>query len=1383
MKRVVKNIGRLLLGFMGVLILLLFLTQTRPFKKALGNYIIKQANHFFVDAELTLESLEGSLFRTLDLSQLTLVYKDTDTLLTLESLSVNYNIFSLLKKSLHIREIRLKKPVISIHEKGDGTWNFQEIFAKPADTTGKSDSEPFFNSIHLDKLWVKNATIFIDDSNEKTFIPQKILDLNLEAGFFYQKDSIQADITTFRFKTAGPDFSLQNLTAEYIQTTNRLQKGSFILKTENSNISGQTEIDTLSRFPVSLQLEGKPVSLGDFEELLPYHPIIAFPELTFTLKSIREQGILKMTARHNDQILTADIHADSLTATPVYTADIRIEHLNPAVWIRGNIPESDLNMRLHAWGRGIDLQSMDLRITANIEQSTIRNYPVEPGKISIDKQKDQITFIADYSSSFGALSIDGAVNRIFNKPEYRFSGQVTEFNPAVFLPDQTPDSDISLAFQIEGKGINPKTLESNLSVISRNSRIGDIQVNVIDLSLHYKNEFLTIHKGLLNNSMANLEFSGYADLKGKTAIEFRLEPQDLKPLESLLDTGPLSADGRIHGKLSGTPDNLSLQTDLALKSLRYDSLTVDSFNGQIYIHYRESQLSGNIDLSATRLKMKDYIFDSIRLQSKGTKDEIHNHFMVSSEKIHLTLEAVIYPFPVLTVHISEMTLRTDPLYAETIHKNVKITLDEKSLTLDNLDFRIGDGTFNAQGRVSRNLSDAHDITLSAERLNLQILESLNIVSFPVSGLLSLKFHGKGTLDNPSLDFQATGQALNLYTENLGDFNLDFQLKNRSACFNMQNTHGSSEYLKAEANFPLSVLQPMITMQDSIVLSIEIKELRANRLNTLSFISSPVDGQINGDINITGRIQNPVADIQITVDQLSIQEHLIEKISLAIMLENQRFRSTFSLEKSENEILKGKADIPFYLFPDSSGSRVPSDEQVECDLIIHELDMAFLQSFSDQIHNLKGQLDIEAHLRNTLNNPDLSGEVTLSRGSLSIPRYGLEYPDIRMKAGLSGRQITLRELRIKGGDGHLILTGNGTIARPSSQGIESFLIRAQGNQFTAADSKDIFILTDMDVTLKGSPSNPQYSGKIHIPRARLNLDGLQGFSSGADADEPMLVRALQQETDTVIVIRQKDAAPSGFIENLTGKLSVNIPRNTWIRNKNMNIEIGGALEILKRGGNFELFGSIRTLRGHYEQYGKKFDIKEGELRFEGGSEINPFLNLTINYSFRDVNRVRRNLSIKLNEKMSNPDISFFLNDETISEVDAVSYLLFGRSSQEISGSQQSEVREKTEEGLAKNLIAHQLGVQLTGEIGKRLDLDVFEFAGGGDWKQASLYIGKYITDKLFLSYEKEFILGQTREIVPDKVSAEYELNRNIYIQATRGNERTTGFDIVWKFTKR
>jgi autotransporter translocation and assembly factor TamB len=255
-----------------------------------------------------------------------------------------------------------------------------------------------------------------------------------------------------------------------------------------------------------------------------------------------------------------------------------------------------------------------------------------------------------------------------------------------------------------------------------------------------------------------------------------------------------------------------------------------------------------------------------------------------------------------------------------------------------------------------------------------------------------------------------------------------------------------------------------------------------------------------------------------------------------------------------------------------------------------------------------------------------------------------------------------------------------------------------------------------------------------------------------------------------------------MKHLTGKMKVIIPKNTWIRNKDMNIEIAADIQVLKTGSYFEFFGFVKTIRGNYTLYGRKFNIAEGLISFHGGEQLNPSLDLVVENIFRDVTRSERIMQIKLTGSALNPEIKFILDEETISEADAVSYLLFGKSNSEISQSEKSQVSEYGKADFATTFLAKQIGSRITDQIAKKLNLNVIEFSGGDNLKTGSILIGKYITNDLFLSYQKEFSLDQSKEIVPDKVAMEYELSRYFSLQASRGNEKSTGIDLFWKWKK-
>ena len=103
-------------------------------------------------------------------------------------------------------------------------------------------------------------------------------------------------------------------------------------------------------------------------------------------------------------------------------------------------------------------------------------------------------------------------------------------------------------------------------------------------------------------------------------------------------------------------------------------------------------------------------------------------------------------------------------------------------------------------------------------------------------------------------------------------------------------------------------------------------------------------------------------------------------------------------------------------------------------------------------------------------------------------------------------------------------------------------------------------------------------------------------------------------------------------------------------------------------------------------------------------------------------------------------------------------------------------------IAESAAASLLSSQLTNYIGKKINLDYIEVKSQGGFNNASVTLGKYITNKLFVSYEQQ--IGQNSTTTADDASSyevklEYELFRFLFFQLNNSSE-DSGFDLIYKF---
>jgi uncharacterized protein involved in outer membrane biogenesis len=108
-----------------LVILLLASTQTALFKNYLKGKVIQAVNSKS-NLSITIEKLEGNLYRTLSLKNVEATLNDT-LFASFSSLKVEYDIFALKNRQIILDTIILEIPKINCIQYSDSSWNFQHL--------------------------------------------------------------------------------------------------------------------------------------------------------------------------------------------------------------------------------------------------------------------------------------------------------------------------------------------------------------------------------------------------------------------------------------------------------------------------------------------------------------------------------------------------------------------------------------------------------------------------------------------------------------------------------------------------------------------------------------------------------------------------------------------------------------------------------------------------------------------------------------------------------------------------------------------------------------------------------------------------------------------------------------------------------------------------------------------------------------------------------------------------------------------------------------------------------------------------------------------------------------------------------------------------------
>jgi len=445
--------------------------------------------------------------------------------------------------------------------------------------------------------------------------------------------------------------------------------------------------------------------------------------------------------------------------------------------------------------------------------------------------------------------------------------------------------------------------------------------------------------------------------------------------------------------------------------------------------------------------------------------------------------------------------------------------------------------------------------------------------------------------------------------------------------------------------------------------------------------------------------------------------------------------------------------------------------------------------TDTDFQFDGFVNIDLDVNGTIYDPHFKGDILLSQGTFPMPKYGIDYRDILLKLSVIDKNIEIDKLFIRHAKGTMSAQGHFELdSITTTPHIKNANLDIKADRFYVSNHKDHQVEINADIFLK-SDKDILFGGKINVLRAWINVPAVLGIATAeTHRSDPLLIQALSIQKEhpedfEFIIANISDSTSyqnniSSLLKKVSGSIKIEMPRNIWLKSDEMQMELQGNLEAVKSDKDFELFGTLGVRRGFYILYGKKLNIKKGEITFSGGTDINPDLNITTIYNFRSNKQERHELTLAISGKINDPVFNFLLDSKPIPEADAMSYLVFGQSFDELSHGTQ----ETMSGALPSKILTNMFATQISKKLENKLHLDMVEIESEDNWQDATFMVGKYITKDLFVSYKNSFGQSQSDNIAHEIITMEYEFTRRLSLRLMKGNAKETGIDFIVKFEK-
>jgi len=471
------------------------------------------------------------------------------------------------------------------------------------------------------------------------------------------------------------------------------------------------------------------------------------------------------------------------------------------------------------------------------------------------------------------------------------------------------------------------------------------------------------------------------------------------------------------------------------------------------------------------------------------------------------------------------------------------------------------------------------------------------------------------------------------------------------------------------------------------------------LENLSDIFSPGEVEMAGGVelrgDLSGDLASPRAELETEIVDLIINDYSLQKVTGRAILDED-----LNLEL-EQELLaedEGRLGLEAFL-----SLHEDMDEEASFVLAAEDFPLALSETFVPENTGIFGQLDGEVEGRGSLDDPDLEG-----RMDLEISELDLDQEDIaegKLAFDFSGSEVELIDSSLAMGDGYLDAVGH----------------------IDLLDTEDFWhiALEAGDLPLSYQESTADISGELDI------TGGLY---------TPQIAGNLRFD-NMVAVLPEGEVEMPGEIEGEDARfqpeLDINIRAgsNNYARHENAEVKVEeGSLRLLYRD-RLTLDGQLSSGQGWAFFYNNRFTLESARLDFAASRGVVPRVLVRANTRTQGTT-----INVTLDGTPDNINTTFSSVPE-MTEQEILTLLtsrgalsgFLGGGDRSLGGMIQSELFRFFSDSFQLQVLEFQRTLREALELDR---LEIITHDLGWD-QEVSLYMGKDLTDRLYLETQSEF----------------------------------------------
>jgi translocation and assembly module TamB len=342
-----------------------------------------------------------------------------------------------------------------------------------------------------------------------------------------------------------------------------------------------------------------------------------------------------------------------------------------------------------------------------------------------------------------------------------------------------------------------------------------------------------------------------------------------------------------------------------------------------------------------------------------------------------------------------------------------------------------------------------------------------------------------------------------------------------------------------------------------------------------------------------------------------------------------------------------------------------------------------------------------------------------------------------------------------GGGHL--SGQGTV--DLARGVETDLA-IQARNATIIDTDLATAVIDSDLTVVGNlESELKLGGKVTVVKADIRVP--DNLPPSVQEIEVVEVNAPPQ-----VAARIAARTPPPEQTAIVGlDITVDAPQQIWVRGRGLEVELGGAIHVGGTTDKPDVEGVFKLRHGALDIVGKRLEFTEGQLTFEGGEQIDPYLDLTAETRAEDIT-----VTAKVEGPARAPRITLSSVPD-MPEDEILARLLFGKSAGALSAFELLQLAQAT-----AHLAGVNTGPGVLEKIRKSTGLDRLSLQETDPAAGPSLSAGRYVSDGVYVG------MSQGAKSASTAATVEIEVTPNVKVESEVGAGGTgkAGVNLEWDY---